>query len=348
MPPEPLEPVYLIWGEDRAMVDRALSRLIGRVVDEGGLPPDRFSAAETPADEVVAACQTLSFGGLRLVLVDEADAWRTSDAEPVIAYLASPSLDACLTLVSGQRPAPKLVDAVAGAGRVLQYGPDPTAKGEARRRWMTEHFAKEAERAGAGIDATVARRVVDRVVVDRTDANRGGINALELTRAAEKLALYAGGEPVDAEMVDALVPAHPDARIYELSDAVVAGDAARAFRLLEELTGGDDPQAPIQILFGLARHFRSLAGAQGVGLRPSQADVERATGLRGYPATKLTEQAGRLEPGAGAAAVARISELEVEMRVSEFARLGRGGDDGGRFVIELALADLLAIGRGSR
>jgi DNA polymerase III delta subunit len=65
MPPEPLEPVYLIWGEDRAMVDRALSRLTARVADEGGLPPDRFSAAETPADEVVAAGLAATLEGSR-------------------------------------------------------------------------------------------------------------------------------------------------------------------------------------------------------------------------------------------------------------------------------------------
>ena len=52
---EPLKPAYVIWGEDRATVERALSRLVARVAREGGLPPERMRAEETPAEDVVAA-----------------------------------------------------------------------------------------------------------------------------------------------------------------------------------------------------------------------------------------------------------------------------------------------------
>ena len=67
-------------------------------------------------------------------------------------------------------------------------------------------------------------------MVDRADARRQGVTALELTREAEKLAAYADGEPITGEMVEALVPRHPDARVYELSDALVAADAAHRLR----------------------------------------------------------------------------------------------------------------------
>ena len=46
---EPLKPAYVIWGEDRATVERALARLVARVAREGGLPPERLRAEETPA-----------------------------------------------------------------------------------------------------------------------------------------------------------------------------------------------------------------------------------------------------------------------------------------------------------
>ena len=343
---DPLEPVYLIWGEDRATIDRAIARLLARVESEGGMPADRFRAEETPSEEVAAAAEAMSFGGTRLVVVDAADQWKAADAAALVDYLGQPNPTTCLALVAGPKPTPKLYDAVERVGRVLQYGPDPGAKGRARRDWMLDHFGREANRLGLAVTPPQIARVVDRLVVDRADANRTGANAMELTRAAEKLAAYAVGEPVGDEMIALLVPAHPDARTYELSDAITAGQSARAFDLLHELSGGDDPQAPIVIQRGLARHFRALAAVEELGPGASKAQVEAATGLRGYPAQKLAEQAPRMPGGAGELALIRVADLELELRDSEFARLGETPDDGQRLVLELAARDLLKIMRG--
>ena len=91
MAQEPLKPAYVIWGEDRATIDRALVRLVARVEREGGMAPERFRAEESPPEDVVAACEALSFAGLRLVLVDGADAWKADAAGALLAYLAAPS-----------------------------------------------------------------------------------------------------------------------------------------------------------------------------------------------------------------------------------------------------------------
>jgi DNA polymerase III delta subunit len=344
---EPLEPVYLIWGEDRATIDRAISRLLARNEAEGGMPADRFRAEETPSEEVVAAAEAMSFGGRRVVVVEAVDQWKAADAAAVVDYLEQPNPETCLAMVAGPKPTPKLLAAAEAAGRVLQYGPDPAAKGRARRQWMLEHFDKEANRLGLRATREMVAKVVDRLVVDRADANRAGVNAMELTRAAEKLADYASGESVTEEMIALLVPAHPDARTYELSDAITAGRSGRALDLLRELSSGDDPQAPIVIQRGIARHFRALAAVQELGPNPPRERVEAATGMRGYPAQKLAEQAPRMPEGAGALAQIRVADLELELRDSELTRLGESPDDGQRLVLELATRDLLRIMRGA-
>ena len=89
MAPAPLLPAYLIWGEDRGKIDEAVRRLVARMTREGALAPERFLASDTPAVDVVAACEALSFGGRRLVIVGEADAWKAADAEALVAYLRS-------------------------------------------------------------------------------------------------------------------------------------------------------------------------------------------------------------------------------------------------------------------
>jgi DNA polymerase-3 subunit delta len=345
---DPLQPVYLIWGEDRATIDRAIARLIARVDGEGGMPPERFDAEQSPSEEVAGAAQAMSFGGTRLVIVDAVDRWRAADAAALVDYLSAPNSTTCLALIAGSKPARKLMDAVAAVGSVLQFGPDPGTKGQARRAWMLEHFAKEASRMQLDVPSRVVEHVVDRIVVDRADAHRSGVNAMELTRAAEKLALYADGEPVTVEMVDEMVPAHPDARTYELADAVTAGDARRAFALLHDMAGGDDPQPPIVIQRGLSRHVRALAAVAELGPGLSREQIEAASGLRGYPARKVGEQIRRLSEGAAELALIRVADLELELRDSAYRDLGASPDDGQRFVLEIAVRDLLRIMRGEQ
>jgi DNA polymerase-3 subunit delta len=334
---EALRPVYAIWGEDHGKVERAVRRLVDRVASEGGMPPDVFDAAQTPAVEVVAACETLSFGGTRLVVVRGADAWRADDATPVVDYLGAPNEATCLALVGDGAVTPKLKAAVESAGQVLAFGPDPKAKGKEREKWFVDHLVKETDRHGAKITTALARRVVELV----------GEDALGLSQEAAKLAAAAGGAPVDRPMVDALVVENPEAKAYQLADAVVAGNRARVYDLLGELGAGDKSVDPAVIHSTLTRHFRGIAVAQDLGGDATPDQVGEATGLKGYPAQKALEHARAVAPGAGDRCVARLAALELDLRVSSFGDLGRSGDDGRRFVMELAARDLLGMVRDS-
>ncbi len=348
MAPQALKPAYVIWGEDRTTVDRAVARLIARVEREGGMPPERFQAGETPAEEVVSACEALSFAGLRLVVVDGADGWKAADAAPVVAYLDAPNPGTCLAMVAAGALTPKLHAAVKALGGDLQYGPDPKAKRGDRTKWFVKHFVDEVHRCGGSVSPALARSVVERVMVDRPDARKGGVISMELAHEAEKLAAYAAGEPITAEMVDLLVPRHPDAKVYELADALASTNAARTYDLLQDLATGEEPVAPILVQVQLANRFRSLAQVQALGPNPSPAAVAAATGMKGYPAQIIAEQASAMPPGAAQNAVARLAALELELRVSELARLGRSRDDGERLVLETAARDLLTLARGGK
>ena len=334
---EPLKPVYAIWGEDRGKVERAVHRLMARVAAEGGMPPEAFTAAETPALEVVGACETLSFGGTRLVVVRGADDWRADDATPLVAYLSSPNPATCLALVGAGPVTPKLKAAVESAGQVLAFGPDAKASRRDREKWFVDHLAGECQRRGAKITAALARKVVAMI----------GEDAQALTQEAAKLASAAGGAPVDADLIAALVVENPEAKAYELADAVVAGNRVKVYDLLGELGAGDKPTDPAVIHGTLTRHFRGIAVAQSLGERATPDTVGEATGLKGYPAQKAVENARALPPGAGDRCVSRLAALELDLRVSAFGDLGRSGDDGRRFVLELAARDLLGMVRSS-
>ncbi len=332
----PLGPAYGIWGEDRGKVDRAVRRLQDRVIAEGGLPPDLFDASTDVAADVATTCRTLSFGGLRLVIVRNAEAWRAGDVQPLLEYLGDASPDTCLAVVAAQAPTPKLVAALSSAGQVLEYGPKPKANRRDRAKWFADHVVAECERAGAKLPAALARVIVERV----------GEDALALSQEAVKLAAGAGGGPIDRALVDAFVVTHPEAKSYELADALTSGDRARVYALLDELAAGDNPTEPIVIQMALARHFRAVAVAQSLGPGAGADDVGAVTGLRGYPAQKVVEQARALPDDAGDRCVARLAALELDLRVSALTDLGRSSDDGRRFALERVARDLLVAMRG--
>jgi DNA polymerase III delta subunit len=348
MAQEPLKPAYVIWGEDRATIDRAVARLIARVERDGGLPPERVKAEETPSGEVVAACEALSFAGLRLVLVEGADAWKAADATPLVRYLEAPNAGSCLALVSASPLTPALHAAVVALGGELRFGPDPKAKRGERVKWLVDHFRSEVTRAGASVTPALARTVVERVMVDSADARKAGLTAMDLAREAEKLAAYADGEPITAEMIAAIVPPHPDAKVYELADAITGGNPAQVYDLLQDLATGDHPAPPIVMQVQLANRFRALAQAQALGPNASHDAVSAATGVKGYPARILAEQAQAMPPGAAQQALARIAALELDLRVSAQLDFRRSPGDGERLVLETAARDLLALARGAR
>jgi DNA polymerase III delta subunit len=168
---------------------------------------------------------------------------------------------------------------------------------------------------------------------------------MTLTHEAVKLASAAGGAPIDKQLVDALVVDNPEARAYELADAVVAGSRARVYDLLDELGVGDKPTDPAVIHSTLSRHFRGVAVAQSLGEAATPDAVGDITGIKGYPAQKVVEHARAIAPGSADRCVARLATLELDLRVSAFADLGRSGDDGRRFVLELAARDLVSLVR---
>lgn len=325
-------PVYWIKGEDRAKVDTAIRRLIARVQQEGGLTPERFDASEDSSVDVRAACEAMSFMGTRLVLVRRADQWKAADCETLIEYLADPLPGTCLALVAVGAPTPRMAKAVEAVGQVLSFGPPAKASAKERVKWFTDFVVREVKGHQASISPKLAADVVRR-------AGRAGEDAGHLANEAHKLALAAGDEPVTLEMVQALVVIDPEAKLYLLGDLITAGDARGAHALLADLAAGSDTTAPLVIQRALARHFRGVAVAQGPGA--TQADVERLTGLKGYPAQKAMEQAHRLPPGAAERCVAQLADLEIDLRVSAFTHLGGTPTDGATIVLEIGLRELI-------
>jgi DNA polymerase-3 subunit delta len=211
-----LEPAYLIVGGDRPKITRALQRLRARVGQEN---VEQLSAREASADDAVAACNALGLfgGGGRLVVVEEAERWKAADVKVLAAYLQTPAPDTVLALTGDVKPDSALGKAVAKHGEVLVYD---VAK-KALPRWVGEQF----QRLGATVGPDACTALVELV----------GDDLEELASEVDKLATWAGGEPVTARDVELLCAGRAETSIFAVTDAWGRRDVSAALAACESL-----------------------------------------------------------------------------------------------------------------
>lgn len=309
----PDEPVYLVTGSDRPKVDRTLVRLRAHF-DPGAI--ERFSAAGSDGasgEDVVAVCNAGSLlGDSRLVLVTEVDGrpddrgrlvggWKKADVDAVVAYLESPAPGAVLCLVAQvlRRDSP-LAKACAGAGAVLEW---EVAKGRLDQ-WVGEEFRKR----GVSVERDACHELVHIV----------GDDKLALALEVDKLATWAGGEPVGVEEIRQLAVAAADRPPWELTDAWGEHDVAEALAIVEEkLDRHAMPRrAQAALLAGsLASHLtrmRQLARLARDGVRLK--DAAGRLKLHPFRAEKLARQAEEFSPEELDDAVVRLAQLDHALK----------------------------------
>ena len=148
------------------------------------------------------------------------------------------------------------------------------------------------------------------------------------------------------------MPRHPDARVYELSDALVAADAGAAPTTCSRTSPPATSRSPpIVVQVQLANHFRAPRAGAGAAA-PRRLARRRRRGdraSRAIPARKLgragARAASRARPSGRWRGWPRSSSTCASARC---ASSGARRDDGERLVLETAARDLLALARGGR
>jgi DNA polymerase-3 subunit delta len=296
-----LQPVYLVGGSDRPKVERAVRRLRERL---GGEATEALSAEESSAEDAVAACNALGLftGEARLVLVESVERWKAADAKAIADYLATPAPATVLALVAGEVKADSaLAKACAKAGELLVYEAP-------RKRDLPGWVAEQLGRLGASADPDACRALVELV----------GEDLRALTTEIEKLATWAGEEPIGARDVERLAVAAADVPPWTLTDAWGRRDAAAVLSALEEaLERADSPRADTvaRLVGSLSAHVRMVRACQRLDGEGVSADVAaKRLGKRPFPVQKAYSQARNFSVDELGEAVIRIAELERAVR----------------------------------
>jgi DNA polymerase-3 subunit delta len=291
-----LEPCYLIVGGDRPKIQRALRRLRDRVGEEA---TELLSAHEASGEDAVAACNALGLfgGGRRLVIVSEVDRWKPADAKAIAAYLAAPAPNTVLALVGEEiRKDSALAKACAKAGDLLVY--------DLPKRRLPEWVAKQLVERGVTIEQEASRILVELV----------GDDADKLATEIDKIATWAGDEPVGVREVELLAAGCAQIPGYELTDAWgrrdLPGVLSACVRLVERSGEPISRTVPalIGLLVGHVGRVRAVQAMADAGLGPREA----ASRLKRHPfyVEKLFAQARNYGVDELGDAVVRLAELD--------------------------------------
>ncbi len=276
-------PVYLVKGDDAALVAQAVRGLIDDVVGDGdhALVVEEVGGGagdELNVGAVVDACLTPPFlVDRRVVVVREAGRILTADAPRLVEVLEDPLPTTVLILVGGGGtvPAP-LVKAIKAAGQIMEVA---TSKAGDRKAWLHEHLRAapvKLEPRAADLLAAHVGEDLGRV--------EGLLSALS--------AAYGKGARVTAEDLEPYLGEAGNVPRYELTDAIDKGEPGRALTVLRRMfeAGG---LAPIQVLTTLHGHFSNMLLLDGDDVS-TERDAAAALGTAPFVAKKALEQSRRL------------------------------------------------------
>ena len=224
----------------------------------------RLEGRSTPVSEIAAAAHTATFfAEPRLVIIEglseRFSARRRSGSRPGRARNAGPAsaLDQIVGLLSDlpdsttvvlleEQPAPGFLDAFKGVATVSQFF---MKRGDDMRRWADARFKER----GGSITAAAIERLCE--IVD-------GSHLGELAQEIDKLVAYAGGRRIEVTDIDEVASGAISHQTWDLTDAVVAGRADRALRVLQRM---DEKQHPKQLLLSMVvRQYRQVLLAQAM------------------------------------------------------------------------------------
>ncbi|MGH3049791.1 MAG: DNA polymerase III subunit delta [Gaiellaceae bacterium] len=295
-----LKPVYLLTGSDKPKTARALQRLRERIGEDA---VEHLYAAAASGEDAVASCNAMGlFGGEgRLVIVEEVDRWKAADFKAIAEYLAAPSPTTVLALMAGELKADSaLAKAVAKAGEVLRYD-------VAKKRvpeWVAEQFA----RLGVAADQDACRALVE-VVGDDLD---------DLASEIQKLATWAGSDPVTVAAVEQLAVGRAETPIFAVTDAwgrrdvgAVLGSAESLLERTHRTRSGELLRLVASLVghVGRVRRIARLAD-EGVGPRDAAGHLK----MHPFAAEKAGRQAESFSRDELAAATVRLAEVDAAVK----------------------------------
>ena len=296
-----LATLYLLYGEEPYLVERAVKKLLERAVDPGfrDFNLNVFYGNECKGEEVFGAAQTLPmFAERRVVLVKKGGELSAGAQEILLAYLQDPCPGTCLILqaekVDGRK---KFFAEFKKRGEAVEFK-------RPYENQLGPYVRDEVRAAGKKIDGAAAELLAYLV----------GNNLQELVSQIEKLCVYCGKKDcIDVADVKAIVSDTKAESVFEFTDALGAKDLSKALKMLTSLL--QDGEVPLRILGAVSRHYRQLWQVRELlDRKVPSAELAKASGINPYFLKKVTDQARNYTVGELKQIFERMLELDLAFK----------------------------------
>lgn len=288
----PLAAAWLVAGDEPLLVAEATDAIRAKARTQGYTEREiHFVERGFDWSSLAGSSRALSlFADRKLVELKLATPKPGIEGGKVLTAMAQdPAPDTILLVVTSRLDrdawSASWVKAFESKGAVVQTAPVEIEK-------LPQWVAARGRKLGLTLDAAAATLV----------AERAEGNLLAAQQELDKLALTLGEGVVDVDTVAAAVADSARYDVFQLGEAALTGDAARALRILQGLEG--EGAEPTLVLWTLCRDLRAVAQARrgvpppmyGKGAeRRAEAVREAAKRMARVSLKPLLEQAGRID-----------------------------------------------------
>jgi len=285
---EQVAPYYLFYGPGEFRMERVLASLKTTLVPEAAKDfnlevlygDDKVGDQPMEPEQIINKASSLPFlAERRLIILRRTESFTADQLERFLPYLEKPSPSTCVIFISSKTDfRKKFYEAFKSKGVAVLFD---QLKGNQIVPWIKKTASEDLGMTLDGEACAYLHAVV-------------GNRPRELYSELEKLHLRYG-KAVTLDQVKEAVTHSRVYTVFELMDAVSMKDCGSSLRILKRYLEEEDLREAPQGLIGmLNRQVRLLWQAKAVlQKRGGTREIEKRTGLAGFPVKKLLEQAPR-------------------------------------------------------
>lgn len=296
------EGLFLLLGDDAWAREEALRRIEAALrAADPGFDRTVVYGDEANLDELAVFVGTGSlFGGRRLVIVRRCEAMPASAYERLLPLLSRLPVGVCVVLTGTALDGRlKVTKSLLAAGRVWEFALPAVAE-------MPSWVAARAAEVGVRLAGDAGQVLLDMV----------GTDPMTLQTELEKLAAYAGDQPVTADAVreaaSIAIPHAAEGAIFQLVEAVADGKPATALSILHDLLAVGE--APLVILSLIGRQYRLILTACGLPAATPRTVAARELGVPPAPAQRVLAQARAVGVDGASRALRRVLQADMAIK----------------------------------
>lgn len=259
--------VYLLYGEEKYLLQQYKSRLEKALVPEGDtMNFSAFQGKKTEPREVIDLAETMPFFADRRVIFLEDTGFFKNQCQELPEYLAQMPEYLCMVFVEDQvDKRSRMYKAVKKYGRIVEFGQQDSGT---LIKWILGILKREGKK--------ITQRDME-LFLQMTGTDMGNIE-----NELEKLLSYTmGKEVISREDIQAVCSSQISNHIFDMLRAVTEKRQKRALDLYYDLLALKEP--PMRILFLLARQFNMIWQVKELEKEGyDQARIAKRTGLQPF------------------------------------------------------------------